>query len=147
VSYWTYLDIDTGGIEPLSVEIGNMTSNVSGMWSKCLTAALDTESALAHLKGADARRMVLERPDVAYYRDNLMAFEERLSLRDVAGQRAADLVPLLVAAVAWGFEHLDDLRDDNPENGWGNAEGALTYLLDIKDACAAHPTGILVISS
>lgn len=147
MSYWTYVDIDTGGPEPLSVDIGNMTSNVSGMWAKSLTAALESVPALTYLKGADARRMVSERPDVAYYRDNLAAFEERLSLRDLAGHSARELVPLLEAAVAWGFEHLNDLREDNPSNGWGSAEGALTYLLDIKNACEAHPIGVLSVSS
>lgn len=147
MSYWTYVDIDTGGPEALSVEIGNMTSNVSGMWAKCLTAATETVPAFASLKGADARRMLAERPELDYYRDNLAAFEERLSLRDLAGHSARELVPLLEAAIAWGFEHLDDLREDNPDNGWGNAEGALLYLLDIKNVCEAHPIGKLVVSS
>jgi hypothetical protein len=39
MSYWTYLEIDTGGPEnewPDVVEIGNMTSNVVGMWRAAL---------------------------------------------------------------------------------------------------------------
>lgn len=39
MSYWVYLEIDTGAPEgewPDAVEIGNMTSNVSPMWAKAL---------------------------------------------------------------------------------------------------------------
>ncbi len=37
MSYTTYMEIDTGGREMATVrEIGNMTSNVSGMWTKAL---------------------------------------------------------------------------------------------------------------
>ena len=37
MSYDCYMTMDTGGDEPATVcEIGNMTSNVSGMWAKAL---------------------------------------------------------------------------------------------------------------
>jgi hypothetical protein len=50
-------------------------------------------------------------------------------------------------AVKWGITNLGELRAENPENGWGDAEGAVTYLWDIQRMCEAHPKARLVISS
>jgi hypothetical protein len=58
-----------------------------------------------------------------------------------------DLVPLLRAAVEWGVENIDALRESDPENGWGSAEGAVTFLWDIARFCEAHPNATLEISS
>ena len=47
MSYDTYMQIDTGGTDPATVEdIGNMTSNVSGMWTLALSG-----TRLADLEG------------------------------------------------------------------------------------------------
>lgn len=36
MSYDIYLEMDAGGPEPMYVEVGNMTSNVSPIWTKAL---------------------------------------------------------------------------------------------------------------
>lgn len=172
MSYDFYIAIDTGGTEEHYIEpffsdehpalssdgiagvavvvtergysrCGNYTSNVSGMWMKCLTAAAQNATWMSWA-GDDYRRWKKERPDV--YADREVD-TEHLCLRDLAGKQADQLVPLLRAAVEWGIEHLDELREDNPENGWGNAEGAVTYLWDIQRMCEQHPKGKLRISS
>jgi hypothetical protein len=131
--------VDTGGDEPYYIEpyfsdthpafdtdgmagtaimgggrCGNYTSNVSPMWTRCLTAALGSV--------------------------------EPVSLGGLAGQRCGDIAPLLRLAVEWGVEHIAELREINPDNGWGNAEGAVTYLWDIQRFCEAHPKCDLYIS-
>lgn len=74
------------------------------------------------------------------------AAREDVCLADLAGRKGADIGPLLASAVEWGIEHLDDLRELNPDNGWGNAEGALTYLWDIQRSCEQEPDSTLEIS-
>jgi hypothetical protein len=91
---------------------GNYTSNVSGMWRKCLSAVTGDDTGLA----------------------------------DLAGRKGADIAQILADAVEWGVEHLDELREMNPKNGWGNAEGALTYLWDVQRSCEAEPESTLEIS-
>lgn len=70
MSYWCYMQIDTGGEHPATVcKIGNMTSNVSPMWTTALggrrlselggdTGALlipVLERALAHINAPENR--------------------------------------------------------------------------------------------
>lgn len=138
MSYDYSLEIDTGGDEPHRFDVyfndkhpalgsdglagnalmtesgpqrcGNYTSNVSGIWSECL-------------KGG-ARELGRDHP-------------ERMS--GLHGCPCNAIAPLLKAAVEWGIEHLDALRLLNPKNGWGDADGAITYLWDIQRACEMHP--------
>lgn len=152
MSYDFAVEVDTGGPRRLHVEpafsdthprlaadgmagtalataegytrIGNYTSNVSPMWTRCLTAALQAKQPTGY-EGRVA--------DV--------------TLGGLAGKCCGDIAPLLVAAVEWGIDHLDELRELNPDNGWGNAEGAVTYLWDIQRMCEAHPNAYLYISS
>lgn len=180
MSYDFYIGVDTGGEEEHYVEpyfdddlpaldgqggggmtavvtnkgyarCGNYTSNVSGMWRKCLTGALDSHPDARAWIGDDDR-LSIERYGPTFNGAGGTVIErevatDALCLRDLAGKRAEDLVPLLTAAVAWGIEHLDELRADNPDNGWGDAEGAITYLWDIQRMCERHPHGTLRISS
>ena len=52
MSYDAYMRIDTGGEYLATVcEIGNMTSNVSPMWRRAISAATGQEMGLADLEG------------------------------------------------------------------------------------------------
>src|ERR1051326_7095509 len=157
-------EIDTGGPEPHYLEIhfddthpafesdgmagtavltargyarcGNYTSNLSGMWTRCLTAVMDDHGA-AGWCGDDQRRFNSEYTGPEKYKHD--PDTERLHLADLAGKRMGDIAPVLHAAVEWGVEHVAELRELNPENGWGNAEGAITFLWDIARFCDQYP--------
>lgn len=76
----------------------------------------------------------------------VMGTGESVGLGDLADKKCGDILPHLTAAVEWGVKHIDRLREMNPKNGWGDAEGAVTYLWDIQRMCEAHPDGYLYIS-
>ncbi|MEU0665735.1 hypothetical protein ABZ508_26615 [Streptomyces lavendulocolor] len=104
-----HLQIDTGGPEPVdycAADIGNYTSNVSGMWS-----------------------------DALGYR-----------LTDLKGKTAGDCVADLKRAVTDMETRPDHYRAMNPCSGWGDYEGALDYLRELRDACIAHPKAEIHIS-
>jgi hypothetical protein len=182
MSYDFYMAIDTGGEEPHWIEpffsdglpalmsdgvagtavltatgyarCGNYTSNVSGIWSKCLTAAMKQTPIPGRLRPWRRRTWkAWAGDDDRWRRENYPAQKdrpintERMCLLDLQGKPADQIAPLLRAAVDWGIEHLDELREMNPENGWGDAEGAVTYLWDIQRMCEQHPRATLRISS
>jgi hypothetical protein len=135
---------------------GNYTSNVSGMWTRCLTAALERVPEARRFADDDARRFNAAgrtthrfNREIAEWERNVKADERtgELCLRDLADKPCGEIAAVLAAAVEWGVGHLDELRRSNPENGWGNAEGAVTYLWDIQRMCEAHPGARLRISS
>lgn len=131
---------------------GNYTSNVSGIWARCLTAALkaDPERAQKYAGHDDVASIMRYGREVTYVdgtKGTREVHTDRLCLRDLAGAKASDIAPILKAAVEWGVEHIDELHEFDPSNGWGDAEGAVTYLWDIQRMCEAHPNGFLYISS
>lgn len=181
MSYDFYISVDTGGPERHYIEpyfsdehpavrahvaenvlvtdqgyarCGNYTSNVSGMWAKCLTAALERVPEARKWIAADAKafnasgRTCSRLVDGEWQRNVPMPESaDTLCLRDLHGQLCDQLAPLLAAAVEWGVEHLDELHEMDPDNGWGDADGAVTYLWDIQRMCEMHPKGRLEISS
>lgn len=172
MSYDFSIEIDTGGSEPHSIEpyfddvhpalgddgfagnalltttgyarCGNYTSNVSGMWMRCLTAALELVPEARKWIGDDDRAWKARNPKSWGDRE---IETKRLCLRDLASKPCDELAPLLAAAVEWGIEHIAELHEFDPGNGWGNADGAVTYLWDIQRACEQHPKGRLYVSS
>jgi hypothetical protein len=136
--------MDAGGPEPMSVDLGNYTSNVSGIWAACLTAVQWHVRHARTLVGRDDRYKIQRWPDA--YRDLIVA-TDGLCLRDLHGISADIAAPLLRAAAEWGSEHLGELRKENPKNGWGDADGALEYLRKLRDGCETHPRAQVYISS
>jgi len=63
------------------------------------------------------------------------------SLGDLIEQtpKAADLAPLLAPGVERMKAEPERYKAMNPENGWGDYEGALRYLSEIADVCANYP--------
>lgn len=108
--------------------IGNMTSNVSPMWTKALTAAK------AKLSGKDVPLMLGEIDPVMLY--------------DLEGWSCSKAIPLLTAAI----EHINDPANTetyaamNPSNGWGNVDSARRFLGIILAKCNEVPEGRLHIS-
>lgn len=133
---------------------GNYTSNVSGIWAKCLTAALDEVPQAREWCGRDAkefnasgRTVSMRQPDGSWKSGPYPVDEDTLLLRDLDGLRGEDIAPVVAAAVQWGAEHIDELHEFDPPNGWGDAKGAVTYLWDIQRMCEQHPNGTLYLST
>lgn len=166
MSYDFYAEIDTGGEEPHHIEpyfddhhpglagaemagnylmsggrCGNYTSNVSPIWSKCLTAAA-TENELTALAGKYDRDLK-ERMGARGHEIEVRA--DSICLADLDGEPMGLIGPLL-ERVKWGLDNIDELREMNPPNGWGNAAGAVEYLWDIQRFCEQHPKATLYLS-
>lgn len=121
MSYDTYMTIDTGGGEQAEVaDIGNYTSNVAWMWHRSISEAMG--AATPGDKGAE------------------------IALYDLEGKTGEELAPILTKALECMLEHQTEMRAKEPDNGWGNFEGAYEYLRAIRDACARHPKAQLHVS-
>lgn len=169
MSYDVYMAVDTGGeelhIEPYFDDVhpdigydsggmtavvtasgyarcGNYTSNVSGMWTRCLSAAAAGTEWWRWVGDDDVRL----RERYEHMRDRPVD-TSRLTLRDLEGKTGEELAPLMARAVEWGIEHLAELHESDPSNGWGDADGAVTFLWDIQRMCERHPKARLHISS
>lgn len=53
----------------------------------------------------------------------------------------------LTNAIAYMERDQDTFRAMNPDNDWGDYQGALNYLKRIRDACLMHPIAKLSISN
>jgi len=55
------------------------------------------------------------------------------------GQPTSEIIPVLEKAVTYFAANLDNLRAMNPENGWGDADGAFKFLENFLELCEQHP--------
>jgi hypothetical protein len=55
------------------------------------------------------------------------------------GRKAGDLVPVCSKILADFADRPEFYRAMNPENGWGDFEGARTFIRNIQDVCADRP--------
>ncbi len=60
-------------------------------------------------------------------------------LNGLHGVSGEDAAPRLLAAINYMKDTAAEMKLLNPENGWGNYEGAMKYLGDIVDGCLSHP--------
>ena len=56
-----------------------------------------------------------------------------------------DAQPVLEKAISYMISHMDEMREMNPPNGWGDAEGALLFLRNILDNVQLHPLAIVYV--
>lgn len=80
--------------------------------------------------------------DVGNYTYNCgpMFFEALgVSLSSMDGRIAGEVADQLSLGVKNMIDDPAKYRAMNPENGWGDYEGALEYLLGIAKACREHP--------
>lgn len=68
-------------------------------------------------------------------------FEEALGcpIRELSGQKAADVIPLLEKATIAMRKAPAKFKKLNPPNGWGSYEGALESLCWLLEVCQEHP--------
>ena len=125
MSYNTYILIDTGGIEPATVEdCGNYTSNVGPMYRAVMPGPY--QGGGCHLGNED--------PD------------PRGGLTGISGLRCTAAATILADGVRQMVDRSDEMSAMNPENGWGSCDTALKYLEGILSACRRHPKGYVAVS-
>jgi hypothetical protein len=125
VSYDIWLEADLAGEKRARLdgdEPGNITYNVDPMFA----LALGGESGDGIQNG---RELLLDRKDPA--------------LKRFIDRPAAEAIGPLTSAVASMEGNPDTYRALNPENGWGDYEGALDYLRRFLAACEAHPNAVI----
>ena len=57
----------------------------------------------------------------------------------LSGMTCSDAIPVLDEGIKYFEDHKEELEKLNPENGWGNYEGALRVLRNLRTGCARHP--------
>jgi hypothetical protein len=62
-----------------------------------------------------------------------------IDLRECKGAPCTEAAGPIADAVRRMEADPDTYKAMNPENGWGDYEGAMKFLRDIADACARHP--------
>jgi hypothetical protein len=67
-------------------------------------------------------------------------------LADLAEKNAGESLAVLQRAVAVLEADPAKYEAMNPSNGWGDYEGAVSYLRQLRDACAAYPKATIHVS-
>lgn len=138
MSYDVYVEVPTGPTHSVEAFWRNYTSNTSWMWTECLGLPekpwLD-ENGNQHI---GKRKQGDEWVDVPLTNHGLRLLD---------GAPCSEAAGVLHAAVERMKARADEYRQKEPENGWGNYDGALNFLAAIAQAAADHPLGIIRISS
>lgn len=69
------------------------------------------------------------------------------TVRGLDGAPASEAAGVLAAAVERMRANPDDYRPMNPENGWGDYEGALAFLEWMAETAREHPATTIRVSS
>ena len=72
-----------------------------------------------------------------------IAFDNEHGINVLHGMLGADAAPLLNKAMVYMSEHVDEMQALNPENGWGDADGALAFLRSIYEDTLRHPKAMV----
>lgn len=105
----------------VSLEVGNITYNIGGMWHDALGFAGSTEHPVKEIMGWGESNG----------RFGIHAFE---------GAPGVEAAGPLMEAVRRMEADPDRYRAMNPENGWGNADGAREFLRRLANMAAECPT-------
>ena len=65
------------------------------------------------------------------------------SMRDFEGMVAEDALSLLQDCYYEMTSDPEAYKELNPENGWGNYDGAVAYLKKLIDGCKEFPTAVI----
>ena len=125
MSYDTSIKIDTGRGELYEVDDSiNMTSNVGEMYRAAMPGPYEGGGKY----------------------DGTGDVDPRGGLTGLSGLKCSEVFPIISAGVQYMLENADEMRKLEPDNGWGDYDGALAYLQAIQKWCAAHPNGILCVN-
>lgn len=139
MSYDVYFEIDTGGDESTEVGWCNYTSNVSGMWSKALQLPEKPQ-----FNDDGTPRMCR-----SYDRETKEWREEQCNnwgLGLIHEAPASEAAGILAAAVERMAASPEEYKPMEPDNGWGDYEGALEFLRWVAEMAAKHPATTIRIS-
>ena len=77
-----------------------------------------------------------------------MMFAHEDGINVLAGMRAGDALPLLLAAIARGTasENVAALDAKNPANGWGSHAGAVAWLERLARHAESYPDSVVEVS-
>ncbi len=64
-------------------------------------------------------------------------------VNNLHGMTGRDAANLLDAAMMYMREHMEEMRQLNPKNGWGDADGALRFLGAIRESALEHPKAVV----
>lgn len=67
------------------------------------------------------------------------AFAPNKGLKSISGLRANFAVNFLYSAIDRMIKNKKEYIELNPSNGWGDYEGALKVIIELKQACEDHP--------
>jgi hypothetical protein len=70
------------------------------------------------------------------------ASEPELGIRAIYGSTGREAIPILRNMRAYMEEHWEDMKAMEPDNGWGDALGAYTFLNHLLIASAANPSEV-----
>ena len=68
----------------------------------------------------------------------------KLRIKDLNGKTGEEAVAMLEPVVSYMETHPAEMKALAPDNGWGNFTGALEFVRNILDTCAANPEYIVV---
>lgn len=133
------LVIDTGaGHEAEAFCVGNYTSNVSPMWTHALGVP---DRPCFNEDGSP--RMASRLVDGEWERFHLHDH----GLRVLHGAPCSEAAGVVARAVERMEADPDFYRQWEPENGWGDYEGALAYLRRLRDGCQENPAASICVYS
>jgi hypothetical protein len=84
--------------------------------------------------------------DCGNYTYNISGMHEKAMgyrLSQLNGKSVKDIIPILREGIKQMQDNPEVYKAMNPENGWGNYEGALAYLQTILDNAVKHPATFL----
>lgn len=66
-----------------------------------------------------------------------------MGLSEFHGERAASTAKVLIEAVRWMHDHVDECLDASPPTGWGDFNSWTWFLMRIVGACFTYPDYIV----
>ena len=68
------------------------------------------------------------------------------ALYNSEGKEALEILPVLHSGINHMVVNQDEYLGLNPDNGWGDYEGALSFLIEFSECCAEYPKAVIGLS-
>jgi hypothetical protein len=140
MSYDFWLEVDAGGEEPVKVE--PYFDDVFPGFSDLGFAGTAIVTEKGHARCGNYTYNVSQMYRTAFHHTG-MDINGFVGLYDLDKQDCKFMALVLRLLVNWMAVNREMLEPMNPKNGWGNYEGAVTYVWDMQRMCEKHPKAIL----